>query len=553
MICDVSRASYKRIFMLTLFLIACVLFSGISQTVKIEDKSQSDQKPNIIVMYSDDHTAQAVGAYQGELNYGLRLDHSPTPNIDRLADNGMRFDKAFVTNSICKPSRAVLLTGLLSHLNGVPTNAESISTDIETFPKLLKRSGYQTSMIGKWHLGTEPQGFDYYEVLYGQGPYYNPIMRTPNGDVDRQGHTSEVITESALRWLKKKRNQGQSFMMMYNHKAPHSNWLPGPDHLDDYRDRKIPEPPTFSTDFSGLSTAPVKADSGMSIKDVLTWGRLTVPLHPETGERHEHWLWQVENNRLTKEQLERINEAYEEGNEYLYQNYVQMTEKERERWKYQRYVKNYLRVVRGIDDGVGRIMAYLQRENLIENTVVIYAGDQGFFLGENGWYDKRFIYEESLRMPLIFHWPKGIKPGSVNKQLVQNLDLAPTILDLADVVIPDHMQGRSIVPLLKGEKPADWRDAAYYHYFEGQPMEDVHSHYVEQHYGVRTDQYTLVHYPRIDEWELFDLESEPEQIQSVYGEQEYSDEQKRLKGKLKNLQSQYGDNYWQSDPDEYWE
>lgn len=538
----------KRMNLYYIFLMA-VLLSGWMYHPKNQNDNingQEVEKPNIIVMYSDDHTAQAVGAYNGVLNYGLRLDHTPTPHIDRLAEEGIRFDNAFVTNSICKPSRAVMLTGMFSHQNGVMTNTESISVDIETFPKILQRSGYQTSMIGKWHLGTEPQGFDYYEVLYGQGPYYNPTMRTTNGDVDYIGHTTEIITDSALRWLKKDRKRDKPFMMIYNHKAPHSNWVPGPDHLDDYRNRDLPEPSTLFTDFSGLSTAPVKADTGvtprgMSIKE-LYWGRLTVPKNPETGEFESWWQREVEN--FTEEQLERINEAYAEENEYLYENYDQMSEEDRERWKYQRFVKNYLRVVRGIDDGVGRIMAYLERENLKDNTVVIYAGDQGFYLGENGWYDKRFIYEESLRMPLIIHWPEGIEPGSVSKHLVQNLDLAPTILELVGVEIPDFMQGRSMGSILKGENPPDWRDAVYYHYFESPPYMGAWGHNVEQHYGVRTDRYTLVHFPRIDEWELFDLESDPEQLQSVYGQSEYAEIQQELKNKITELQSQYGDNYW---------
>jgi arylsulfatase A-like enzyme len=483
---------------------------------------------------------QAVGAYREALNYGLRLDHTPTPHIDRLAEAGMRFDNAFVTNSICKPSRAVLLSGLHSHLNGVLTNGESISVDLETFPMLLQQAGYQTSMIGKWHLGTEPQGFDYYEVLYGQGPYYNPTMRTTHGDVDRHGHTSEIITDSALRWLKLDRNRDEPFMMIYNHKAPHREWLPGPKHLDDYRDRDLPEPATLFYDYSGLTTAAHEQD--MEIATTLRWGAdLKVPLNPENGEPNEDWQNViVERNRLTDEQLRRIEEAYAADNEYLYQNYDQMSEDDRLRWRYQRYVKDYLRVIRGVDDGVGRVMAYLKRENLLDNTIVIYAGDQGFFLGEKGWFDKRWIYEESMRMPLIVHWPEGIEPGSVNDHLVQNLDLAPTILELAGADIPDQMQGRSMVPLLQGENPSDWRDAVYYHYFEGPPR----VHRVARHYGVRTNRYTLVHFPDHNEWEFFDLETDPDQLTSVYGEPEYAEIQEQLKDKINELQEQYGDDSW---------
>ncbi|MEX0772200.1 MAG: sulfatase/phosphatase domain-containing protein [Balneolales bacterium] len=266
-----------------------------------------------------------------------------------------------------------------------------------------------------------------------------------------------------------------------------------------------------------------------------------MPLDPETGEPNEGWQQVViENNNLTDEQLERFEQAYAEENEYLYQNYDQMSDKERLRWRYQRYIKDYLRVIRGVDDGVGRVMDYLERENLVDNTIVIYAGDQGFFLGEKGWFDKRWIYEESMRMPLIVHWPEGIEPESVNEHLVQNLDFAPTILDLAGVAIPDRMQGRSLTPLLRGEQPADWRDAVYYHYYEGPPR----PHDVAPHYGVRTEQYTLAHYPDYDEWELFDLEADPDQLESVYGDPEYADVQQRLKNKLDELQEQYEDDTW---------
>ncbi|WP_185958392.1 sulfatase family protein [Fodinibius sediminis] len=502
---------------------------------------EQPQRPNIIVMYSDDHTAQSIGAYREALDYGLKLDHSPTPNIDRMAAEGMRFDNAFVTNSICKPSRAVLLTGRHSHENGVFTNLQSIDENLETFPKLLQKSGYQTAMIGKWHLGTEPQGFDYYEVLYGQGPYYNPTMRTPGGDVDYQGHTTGIITDVALRWLRMDRDREQPFMMIYNHKAPHREWLPGPA-LNDYQKRDLPEPSSLFYDYSGLTTAAHEQD--MEIGEVggsdMRWGRdLKVPLHPETGEVNESWKNLVKGNRLTDVQLKRIKEAYAEDNEYLYEHYKQMSDKERLRWRYQRYVKDYLRVIREVDNEVGRMMDYLKRENLLDNTVVIYAGDQGFFLGENGWFDKRWIYEESMRMPLIVHWPEGIAPESVNKKLVQNLDLAPTILDLAEAEIPGRMQGRSLVPLLKGEEPANWREAVYYHYYEGPELERGW-HDVAKHYGVRTDRYTLAHFYTHDEWELFDLQEDPEQLQSVYGDPEYADVQKELKQKINELQQQYG-------------
>lgn len=516
------------------------LFAAVASACESGPKEESPEKPNVIVMYSDDHTAQAIGAYREALDYGLQLDHTPTPNIDRLAEEGMRFDNAFVGNSICVPSRATMLSGVHSHVSGATTNSDSLPTGLEIFPPKLQDAGYQTAMIGKWHLKTEPRGFDYYEVLHGQGPYYNPTMRTPNGDVDREGHTSEVITESALQWLRSARTEDQPFMMIYNHKAPHRNWVPGPDHLSDYRDEDLPEPPSLFYDYSGLSSPARNQD--MEIATTMSWGwDLKVPKHPETGEPTDGWEQLIEVNDLTDEQLDRLKEAYAEENQELYEQYDQMSEKELLRWRYQRYVKDYLRTIRGVDDGVGRVIDYLEQENLLDNTVVIYAGDQGFFLGENGWFDKRWIYEESLRQPFIVHWPEGIEPGSVSERLVQNIDIAPTVLDVAGAEVPDQMQGRSLVPLLKGEDPGTWRDGVYYQYYEGQSA--VHS--VAQHYGIRTDQFTLAHYPNQGEWELFDLEEDPEQLNNVYGEDEYADVQQRLKDQLSELQEQYGDDTWE--------
>jgi arylsulfatase A-like enzyme len=523
--------------------------AGYTGTEKIaaENAAATDQgipdRPNIIVMYSDDHTAQAVGAYRGALNYGLRLDHTPTPHIDQLAERGIRFDNAFVTNSICVPSRAVMLTGLHSHVSGVKTNSDPMPVDLETFPVLLQEAGYQTAMIGKWHLSSEPQGFDYYEVLYGQGPYYNPTMRTPDGDAVYHGHTTGIITDIALRWLRTERDRDAPFMMIYNHKAPHGNWLPGPA-LEDYQDRDLPEPTTLFYDYSGLTTA--AEEQQMTVGSHMSWGfHLKVPNDPETGEPNENYERMMSNvNDLTREQRERIERAYAEDNEYLYRNYKSMSEEDRVRWRYQRYVKDYLRTVRELDDEVGRLMAWLTREDLVDNTIIIYAGDQGFFLGEKGLFDKRFIYEESMRMPLIVHWPDGIDAGMVDQHLVQNLDFAPTILEAAGVEIPSHMQGRSFLPLLQGEDPEKWGDAAYYQYYEG-PGSPRTSFDIARHYGLRTYHYTLVHFYDYDEWELFDLAADPDQLTSVYGDPEYADIQQELKEKLDALQEQYGDDTWQ--------
>jgi arylsulfatase A-like enzyme len=495
------------------------------------------ERPNIIFIFSDDHTAQAVGAYQGHLNYGLELDHSPTPNIDRLAQQGMRFDNAFVTNSICKPSRAAVLTGKFGHLNGMKDNKNpNFNRDQLVFTTLLQDAGYKTAIVGKWHLGSEPKGFDYYEVLHGQGPYYNPKMRTREGNVQREGYTSKIITRRALDWLKEKQGSDEPFMLMYQHKAPHRNWLPGPDHINDYAGRDLPEPDTLFYDYSGLTSPAHNQD--MSIAKTMTWGMdLKLPNNPKTGKPTRGWKsWggTKRRNSLTDAQLAWLKQGYKPMNDELRAHIDDWSDKQIIRWKYQRYIKDYLRAVAGVDDGVGRVMQFLEKSGLKDNTVVIYTSDQGFFLGENGWFDKRWMYEESFRTPLIVRWPGVVKRGSSNKDLVQNIDFPATLLDIAGVDVPGAMQGRSLTPLLKGDTPSDWRDALYYQYFE---YPGYHS--VRRHCGVRTKRYKLMHFHRMGKWELFDLKKDPEELNSVYGDEAYAEVQKRMKQKLRQLQKQY--------------
>jgi len=496
--------------------------------------AQDDERPNIIFIFSDDHAAQTIGAYQDALDYGLELEHSPTPNIDRLARQGMRFDNAFVTNSICKPSRAAVLTGQFGHLNGMRDNANPrFDNSNLTYTELLQDAGYQTAVIGKWHLGSEPENFDYYEVLRGQGPYYNPEMRTSNGSRQRHGHTTEIITDRTLHWLKQQRDRDKPFMLMYQHKAPHRNWVPGPKHLNDYRGRDLPEPDTLFYDYSGLASPAHNQDMEIATTMRRGWD-LIVDQNPETGESGEQWNRLVNHNDLTDRQLQRIKDAYGPANEQLYSQWDQMSDKDKRRWRYQRYIKNYLRVIRGVDDGVGRVLDYLERTGLDDNTIVIYTSDQGFFVGENGWFDKRWMYEESFRTPFIVRWPDEVRPGSSNDGFVQNIDFGPTMLDMAGLDIPDRMQGKSLVPLMKGNTPDDWRDALYYQYFE---YPAVHS--VRRHYGIRTDRYKLIHYFREGKWELFDLQEDPEELESVYGDSDYAQVQKRLKQRLDKLQDNY--------------
>lgn len=463
-------------------------------------------RPNIIFIFTDDHASHAISAYGSKLN--------KTPHLDRLAKEGMLFENCFCTNSICAPSRAVILTGKHSHINGVIDNRATFNGKQQTFPKILRKAGYQTAMIGKWHLKSEPTGFDFWTVLRGQGPYYNPIFRTAKGPDKRIGYTTEIITDVALEWLKNGRDKSKPFMMMYQHKAPHREWAPGPKYLNMYDDVTIPEPPTLFDDYANRTSAAKKQE-------------MTIVRHMSPRD-----LKLVPPRNLTKEQLEKWNAAYGPKNEKFKK--ANLKGKELVRWKYQRYIKDYLRCIAAVDDNVGRLLKYLDDTGLAKNTVVIYSSDQGFYLGDHGWYDKRWMYEESLRMPLMVRWPGVTKPGSRSTDLVQNLDFAETFLDIAGAEIPEDMQGRSLVPLLKGEVPEDWRKSIYYHYYEFPAV-----HMVQRHYGVRTKTHKLIHYYLIDEWELFDLEKDPDELKSVYDDPKNAELVKELKGEIKRLRKKY--------------
>ncbi len=465
------------------------------------------ERPNILFIFSDDHAAHAISAYGSVIN--------ETPNLDRLAEEGMLFRNAFVTNSICAPSRATVLTGQYGHLNGVPTNREALHPTTLTFPKLLGEAGYQTAIIGKWHLKERPAGFDHYEVLRGQGPYYNPRLFTPTDSVDYDGYTTDIITDRVLRWLEEGRDASRPFLLMYQHKAPHRWWDPSPEHLALYDDGPIPEPATLFDDWEGRTSA--AREQEMTIAEHL-WPRDLKLEEP------------VE--MLTPEQIETWRAAYGPKNEAF--RALDLEGEALTRWNYQRYIKDYLRTIASIDDNLGRVLDWLEREGLADNTVVVYTSDQGFFLGDHGWFDKRWMYEESLRTPLLVRWPDVVEPGSVNEDLVQNLDFAETFLDLAGVEIPASMQGRSLLPLLRGEAPADWRDAIYYQYFEYPGW-----HMVRRHYGVRTHRYKLIHYYEIGEWELFDLERDPEELRSVYDHPRYQEVVEELELRLEELRTQY--------------
>lgn len=463
-------------------------------------------RPNIVLIFTDDHGAQAISAYGSKIN--------TTPNIDRIAQSGMLFTNCFVTNAICAPSRAVILTGVHSHINGQITNGPRFDGSQITFPKVLQSAGYETAMIGKWHLRSDPTGFDYWDVLIGQGPYYNPPMIRNGERIERVGYTTDIITDLAIDWLSEQSERDQPFMLMCQHKAPHRNWQPGPAHLNDFDDIDIPEPATLFDDGSTRGTAAREQE-------------MTIARHLSDFD-----LKLVAPKNLTPEQKAVWDAAYEPKNKAFRE--ANLTGDDLVRWKYQRYVKDYLRCVASVDDGVGRVLDFLDESGLRENTIVIYASDQGWFLGEHGWYDKRWMYEESLRMPLLVSWPGVITPGSVNTDLVQNLDFAPTFVEVAGGSQPERMQGHSLVPLLKNSTPDSWRDSVYYHYYE-----HPGAHMVHRHYGVRTDRHKLIYFYQLDEWELYDLDRDPEEMENRIDDPEYADVSNMLKAELELLRSHY--------------
>ncbi len=460
-----------------------------------------DGRPNIVFIMSDDHAAHAISAYGSRVN--------ATPHLDRIAAGGMRFDRCFCTNSICAPSRATILAGTYSHVNGVTTLDTRFDGRQTTFPQLLQGVGYRTALVGKWHLGhggvSDPTGFDYWNVLPGQGLYHNPKMIENGTERTYPGYVTDLITDLSLDWLRG-RDRDRPFCLLVHHKAPHRPWEPDAKHAAMYEDVDIPEPETFDDDYAHRASA--AAAARMRIDRDL-------------------------NERDTKGPVP-------DG----------LSAAEAKRWKYRRYMQDYLRCVASIDDNVGRLLDYLDAEGLAEDTLVVYTSDQGFFLGDHNWFDKRFMYEESLRMPFLVRWPREIAPGSVNDRIVTNVDFAPTFLDLAGVPIPDTFQGYSLRPLFGGDTPEGWQPSVYYRYW----MHYDAIHHVYAHYGVRTERHKLIYYyadalgqpgatdePQEPEWELFDLERDPHELRNVYHEPEYADVVRELRGELRRQQERVGD------------
>ncbi len=515
------------------FLLAPVLFLQITFAF-CQQKATAD-RPNIIFIMSDDHAYQSISAYDNRL--------IETPNIDRIAKKGMLFTQASVTNSICAPSRATILTGKHTHINGKVDNHFPFDTTNITFPQLLQKAGYQTAMFGKLHFGNNPKGFDQFKILPDQGAYYNPDFITKKeGKIKVDGYVTDIITDMTLEWLGKERKQDQPFLLMYLHKAPHRSWLMAERHLADYTTKTFPEPKTLFDDYSGRTSPASEAE--MNILHHMAWAgdnKVFPEVMDELGIAEigfDKARYAYEMGRFTPSQAENFKKAYSKVNEDFKKAYPAMSDKEKMQWKYQRYMQDYLGTIKAVDENVGRLLDYLEKNNLMDNTIVVYTSDQGFYLGEHGWFDKRFIYDESFKTPLLVAWPGKIKPGSRSDELVQNLDFAPTFLEAAGVKTPSDMQGESLVPLLTGENQKWKREAVYYHYYE-YPAE----HMVNRHYAIVTKDYKLIHYYYVeDQWELIDRKKDPLELKNVYNDPAYAAIKKELHVQLAGLRKKYKDN-----------
>ncbi|SDB27213.1 uncharacterized sulfatase [Flavobacteriaceae bacterium MAR_2010_188] len=517
-------------FLLCLIVVLSV-FSCKEETSNNNEPEKSSP-PNILFIMADDHAFQAISAYGHPIS---KL--APTPNIDRIAINGAIFNKNFCTNSICGPSRAVILTGKHSHINGFRMNGDKFNGDQQTFPKILQQGGYNTAMIGKWHLYGEPQGFDYWSILNDQGNYYNPDFITLNESAQKidstriEGYSTDIITEKGIDFLKSVKDTGKPFLLMLQHKAPHRNWMPALRHLNKYDSIEFPLPDSYFTDHTGSQSS--KDQLQTIYKDMYEGHDLKMSVKKGSTEL-AHNPWKTDFERMTKEQRAIWDSAYLPKNDAFYD--LNLHGEELAKWKGQRYLHEYLSTIAAVDEGVGKVLDYLDENGLTDNTIVVYTSDQGFFLGEKGWFDKRYMYEESLRMPLLIMYPPKIKKGKVIEALTQNLDFAETFLDYAGLPIPKDMQGKSLRPLLEGKvNDQDFRNAIYYHYYDYPAF-----HMVKKMYGVRTDRYKLIHvYDDIDQWELYDLKSDPQELTNLYDSASYGDIQAKLKVTLDSLQKEY--------------
>ncbi len=489
------------------------------------NKQAEPQKPmNVIYIMSDDHSYQTISAYD------QRYIH--TPNIDRIGNEGVRFTNSFVANSISGPSRACMLTGKHSHANGFINNSTTFNGDQLTFPKVLQQNGYQTAMIGKWHLVSDPQGFDYWEILPGQGDYYNPTFIQMNGEkIQEEGYATNIITDKAINWIEN-RDESKPFCMLLHHKAPHRTWMPDTCDLELFADKTFPLPENFYDNYEGRLAAQ-KQEMNIAKNMGLVYDLKMADKEKEIkGGAYAEWGRSMYNNMNPAQKA-----AWDAHYDPIIKKFkeAKLSGKALAEWKFQQYMRDYLRVIHSVDRNIGRVLDYLEEKGLLENTMIVYTSDQGFYMGEHGWFDKRFMYEESFRTPLLVRLPGG-KKGDV-EQLVQNIDYGPTILDLAGIAKPEEMHGESFLPLLKGEEVPEWRNSLYYHFYE-YPAE----HAVCRHFGVRTDRYKLIHfYNDIDSWELFDLQEDPSEMNNLYGKPGTEEITKELKAELSRLQEYYDD------------
>lgn len=482
----------------------------------------AQERYNIVYIMTDDHTAQMLSAYDKR--------YINTPNLDRVAQDGVKFTRSYVANSLSGPSRACMLTGKHSHKNGFTNNEHGVFDGTQqTMPKLLQAVGYQTSIIGKWHLHSTPTGFDHWDILPGQGDYYNPDFINEKGRYRVQGYLTNIITDKAINWLDKQRDKTKPFALFVHHKACHRNWLPEIKYLREYENQNFELPTNFYDNYDGRQAA---AAAEMRIGRDMMMDYDTKIMNAEGSD-----------NLGYLNMIGRLNTADRARYDYFYDS-ISVDFKQRKlsgtalaEYKYQRYMRDYAKVVKSLDDNVGRLLDHLEKQGLLDNTLVVYTSDQGFYMGEHGWFDKRFMYEESLSTPLLMHLPKGLRARGEIKEMVQNIDYAPTFLELAGAKVPEDIQGRSLLPLLKGEKIKNWRKSIYYHFYE-YPAE----HAVKRHFGVRTERYKLIRfYHDVDAWELYDLKNDPQEMYNIYGKKGTEKITQALKKELLRLQVQYDD------------
>ncbi|WP_204273706.1 sulfatase family protein [Draconibacterium mangrovi] len=482
------------------------------------DGGGANARPNIVFILSDDHASQAISAYGG-----IYDSLAPTPNIDRLADEGMMMRNVFCTNAICGPSRATILTGKYSHINGYYKNESGgqFNANQWTFPEELQKNGYQTALFGKWHLGSEPRGFDFFKYHEGagqQGYYWNPVYNENGVSVTEKGYATNLTTDFALEWLDQAIKKDQPICMLLQYKAPHRSWEPDTKYVDLWKDISMPYPDTYNDNYR--TREKTAGDTEMEMND---FSRNDMKLSPpENLKGKELSSWYGFGNQ-------RDENVYPDKS---------LSPEENRNWKFQTYIKDYLACIKSVDDNVGRVVDYLDKNGLAENTIVIYTSDQGFYLGEHGWFDKRFMYEESLRMPFLVRYPAKIEAGTANKDIITNIDFAPTLLEVAGITPPEEIQGRSFFANLQGNTPDDWTKSMYYHYYEFPFW-----HHVQPHYGIRNERYKLIHfYYNIDIWEFYDLEKDPNELNNAINEPVYIDIIKDMKIDLAKQMEYYGNN-----------